>query len=71
MLRSIFKSLIYIAGICFVGSFILSAFPETQGVWEFAKQQFSVFYNLGVAQFGMIGTLIIFASLVFLLQGKR
>jgi hypothetical protein len=54
-----------------VGSFILSAFPETQGVWEFAKQQFSVFYNLGVAQFGMIGTLIIIASLVFLLQGKR
>ncbi|MGG0834290.1 hypothetical protein ABE112_22645, partial [Priestia aryabhattai] len=66
MVRSTFKILLYIAGICLVGSFILRTFPEANVLWETGKAQFSVFYNQSVSSYGVTGTIILIAVVVFL-----
>ncbi|MDH2363793.1 hypothetical protein [Priestia megaterium] len=71
MVRSTFKTLLYIAGICLVGSFILRTFPEANVLWENGKDQFSVFYNQSVASYGVTGTIILIAVVVFLFFGKK
>jgi hypothetical protein len=71
MLRSLFKGLIYIVGILFVGSFILQTFPQTRGVWEAAQDQFSFFYNLSVEEFGIFGTIILMMAIIFMVSGKK
>ena len=71
MVRNLFKTLLYIAGICLVGSFILRTFPEANVLWETGKDQFSVFYNQSVASYGVTGTIILIAVVVFLFFGKK
>lgn len=71
MFRGIFKALIYIAGICFVGSFILTQFPGTRDVWETVKVQGSHFYSQLVAKYGLLGALIIIACAIFMFSGKK
>ncbi|MCT1390127.1 hypothetical protein ACPOM7_17470 [Peribacillus castrilensis] len=71
MLRSLFRGLIYIAGILFLGSFILQTFPETRGVLGAAKDQVSFFYSLSLDKYGFIGTFVIILAVIFLVSGKK
>ncbi|MDQ0808233.1 hypothetical protein [Priestia megaterium] len=71
MVRSLFKTLLYMAGICLVGSFILRTFPEANVLWEAGKDEFSVLYDQSVASYGVTGTIILIAVVVFLFFGKK